>query len=178
MLEWFYQRGGDIRQIEENGDSTLSAAIRFCQPYAAIWLLQRGCRLTNRDIDYTFTHPFNHPSELLMGVLFKMTSKIRRASLFHSSSLGQKLQILRGLELYGEDENPNEEEADASFARFNQYNDETLVQKCLVVLANLIGRQSTTVEAGLNAVDSLSISSGCKFNLRELVIINLENIQS
>ena len=174
MLEWFYQRGGDIHQVEENGVRPLSEAIRLWQPYAAIWLFQRDCRLTNRDIDPTFIHP----SELLVGMLFKMTSKIRRASLFHSSSLYQKLWILRGLQLCDKDENPSEEEADARFARFNQYNDKRLEQKCMVTLANLIGQQSTTVEAGLNAVDCLSISSDCKFNLRELVTINLENSQS
>ena len=178
MLEWFCQQGGDIHQVIEDGNSTLSMAIARCQPQTAIWLFQRGCRLTNRDIDYTFTHRFIHPSEILMGVLLKMTSKIRRASLFYSSSLYQKLWILRGLKLCGEDEYPGEEDADARFARFNQYNDKTLEQKCLVTLANLIRQQSTTVEAGLNAVDSLSISSDCKFNLRELVTINLENNQS
>ena len=173
MLEWFYQQGGDL-QVIEDGKSTLSVAIDFCQPHAAIWLFQHGSRLTNRDIDPTSLHP----SELIMGMLFKMTSKIRRASLFHSSSLYQKLWILRGLQLCGENENLSEEDADARFTRFNQYNDKTLEQKCLVTLANLIGQQSTTVEAGLKAVDSLSISSDCKFNLRELVTINLENIQS
>ena len=69
----------------------------------------------------------------------------------------------------------SKEEADASFARFNQYNDKTLEHKCLVTLANLIGQQSDTLEAGLKAVDSLPISSDCKFNLRELVSINLES---
>ena len=169
MLEWFYQQGWDL-QVIKDGKSTLSVAIECCQPQAAIWLFQHGCRLTNRDIDPSFSHP----SELIMGMLFKMTSKIRRASLFHSSSLYQKLWILRGLQLCGENENPGEEETDARFARFNQYNDKTLEQKCLVRLANLIGQQSTTVEAGLNAVDCLPISSDCKFNLRELVAINLE----
>ena len=172
MLEWFYQQGWDFR-VTKDGKSTLSVAIEYCQPRAAIWLFQHGCRLTNRDIDPGFLHP----SERIMGMLFKMTSKIRRASLFHSSSLYQKLWILRGLQLCGENENPGEEEADARFARFNQYNDKTLEQKCLVRLANLIGQQSTTVEAGLNAVDCLPISSDCKFNLRELVAINLENNQ-
>ena len=173
MLEWFYQQGWDL-QVIKDGKSTLSVAIEYCQPQAAIWLFQRGCRLTNRDIDPGFLPP----GERIMGMLFKITSKIRRASLFHSSSLYQKLWILRGLQLCGENENPGEEEADARFARFNQYNDKTLEQKCLVRLANLIGQQSTTAEAGLNAVDCLPISSDCKFNLRELVAINLENIQS
>ena len=173
MLEWFYQQGWNLQFIKD-GKSTLSVAIKYCQPQAAIWLFQHGCRLTNRDIDPTLLHP----SELVMGMLFKMTSKIRRASLFHSSSLYQKLWILRALKLCVEDESPSEEEADARFARFNQYNDETLEQKCLVTLAKVIGQQSTTVEAGLNAVDSLSISSDCKFNLRELVTIYLENNQS
>ena len=173
MLEWFYQRGGDIYQINANGKSALSLAIDFSHPHAAMWLFQRGCRLTNRDIKPASLHP----CELIMGMLFKMTSKICRASLFHSSNLGQKRWILRGLKLCGEEEYPSEKDADARFAQFNQYNDKTLEQKCLVTLADLIRQQSTTVEAGLNAVDSLSISSDCKFNLRELVTINLENNQ-
>ena len=177
VLEWFYQQGGDFHQVIENGKSPFLEAIRCYKPQAAIWLFQRGCRLTNRDIDYILNGRFNFFSEvceMLMGVLFKMTSKIRRASLFHSSSLDQKLSILRRLQLCGENEDPSEEEADARFARFNQYNDKRLEQKCLVTLANLIGEQSTTVEAGLKVVDSLSIPSDCKFNLRELVTINLE----
>ena len=72
------------------------------------------------------------------------------------------------------DENPSEEEADASFARFNQYNDKTLEHKCLVAVAKLIEQQSGTLKAGLRVVDSLSISAVCKYNLRELVSINLE----
>ena len=178
VLEWFYQQGGDLHQVTENGKSAVLEAIQSDKPQAVIWLFQRGYRLTNRDIDYIFTRrlgPRSGISERLMGVLFKMTSKIRRASLFHSSSLYQKLWILtRLLQLCGENEDLSEEDADARFARFNQYNDKKLQQKCLVALANLIGEQSTTVEAGLNAVDSLSIPSDCKFNLRELVAINLE----
>ena len=44
----------------------------------------------------------------------------------------------------------------------------------MVTLANLIGQRSGTLEAALKAVDSLPLVSVCKFNLRELVIINLE----
>ena len=78
------------------------------------------------------------------------------------------LQCLRG------NESLSEAEADARFARFNQYNDKTLEHRCLVALANVIQQQSGTVEAGLKVVDSLPISPVCKFNLRELVNINLE----
>ena len=44
----------------------------------------------------------------------------------------------------------------------------------MTTLANFIGQQSGTLEAALKAVDSLPLSSVCKFNLRELVIINFE----
>ena len=107
-------------------------------------------------------------------MIFKMTSKIRRASLFHSSSLDQKLWILRELQLRGEDENPSEEEADARFARFNQYDDNTLEHKCLLAVANVIEQRSGTLKAGLKAIDNLLISSDCKFSLRELLGTDLE----
>ena len=170
MLEWFYQQGGDIYQIAVNGKGALSLAIDACQPQVAIWLFQRGCHLTRRDI----SRPYAHPRRLLASMIFKMTSKIRRASLFHSSSLDQKLWILRELQLRGEDENPSEEEADARFARFNQYDDNTLEHKCLLAVANVIEQRSGTLKAGLKAIDNLLISSDCKFSLRELLGTDLE----
>ena len=106
-------------------------------------------------------------------MIFKMTSKIARANFFHSCNVDEKLKLLDLLQLDGD--GPSEEEADACFARFNQYNDKTLEHKCIVVLANLIGQQSGALEASLKAVDSLPISSDGKFNLREeLVSINLK----
>ena len=107
-------------------------------------------------------------------MIFKLTPEIRRASLFHSCSLDAKRWLLRGLQLCSMNENPSEEEADASFARFNQYNDKTLEHKCLVAVAKLINPQSGTLKAGLKFVDSLSIIAACKYNLRELVSINLK----
>ena len=105
-------------------------------------------------------------------MIFKMTSGVRRASLFHSSGLSDKLRILKGLGRGNE--NLSEEKADANFAQFNQYNDKTLEHKCLMVLAKLIEQQAGTLRAGLKVVDSLSISADCKYNLRELVSINFE----
>ena len=69
---------------------------------------------------------------------------------------------------------PSEEEADASFARLNQYSDKTLEHKCLATLVNLIAQQVDTLKEGLKVVDSLPLSSVCKFNLQELLIIKLE----
>ena len=79
---------------------------------------------------------------------------------------------MRGLELCGEFENPSEEEADARFAPFDEYNDETLEQKCLLAVARIIER-SGTLKARLDTVDNLPISSVSKSNLRELIGINL-----
>ena len=66
----------------------------------------------------------------------------------------------------------SEEEADANFARFNQYNDKTLEHKSLLAVARIIGR-SGTLKARLDAIDNLPISSDSKGDLRELVGINL-----
>ena len=170
MVEWLCQQGEDVHQVEENGRSALSLAIDDCAPQLAIQLFHRGCRLIKGDIDLFHTRR----RKLLLGMIFKMTSNIRRANLFHSSSLDQKLWLLDLLQLDSDKEALSEEEADASFARFNQYNDKTLEHKCISVLANLIGQQADTLEAGLKVVDSLPLSPACKFNLRELVIINLE----
>ena len=168
MLEWFCQRGGDIYQIHAEGRSALSLAIDYGQVHAALWLFQRGCRLKKSDID----NYYSNREELILGMIFKMTSKAARATLFHASYLDQKHWILRGLELCGEDDYPSEEEADASFARFNQYNDKTLEHKSLLAVAKII-EQSGTLKARLDAVDNLPVSSVSKSNLRELVGINL-----
>ena len=168
MLEWFCQQGEDLRQVEENGEGALSMAIYAREPQVALWLLHRGCRLRKGDIRYAFPSP----GKSVLGMIFKMTSRIRRASLFHSSNLKYKLRLLEALQL--DSKGLSEAEADASFARFNQYDDKTLEHKCIVALANLIGQQSGTLEAALKAVDSLPLVSVCKVNLRELVIINLE----
>ena len=108
----------------------------------------------------------------MLGMIFKLTPGIRRADLFHSSSLDEKLQLLHVLRLCSDDENPSEEEADASFARFNQYNDKTLEHKCLLAVTRIIER-SGTFKARLDAVDNLPIPSDCKCKLRQLVGINL-----
>ena len=168
MMEWFCQRGGDIYQILAEGRSALSLAIDYEQVHAALWLFQRGCRLIKSDIDNYYANR----EELILGMIFKMTSKAARATLFRASYLDQKRCILRGLELYGEDEYPSEEEADASFARFNQYNDKTLKHKCLLAVARIIER-SGTLKARFDTVDNLPVSSDCKCDLRELVGINL-----
>ena len=168
MMEWFCQRGGDIYQILAEDRSALSLAIDYEQVHVALWLFQRGCRLIKSDIDNYYANR----EELILGMIFKMTSKAARATLFHASYLDQKRCILRGLELYGEDEYPSEEEADASFARFNQYNDKTLKHKCLLAVARIIER-SGTLKARLDTVDNLPVSSDCKCDLRELVGINL-----
>ena len=102
-----------------------------------------------------------------------MMSRIGRAKLFHSSSPNDKSRLIRTLQLDRRNWDPYED-VDVTFARFNQYNDKTLEHKCLVTLANLIEQQSSTLEAGLQAVDSLTVSSDCKSNLRELVSIILE----
>ena len=111
-------------------------------------------------------------------MIFKMTSQIRRAHLFHSSGLTQKLRLLGLLQLKGQNVTLSEEEADASFARLNQYSDKTLEHKCLAALVNLIAQQVDTLKEGLKVVDSLPLTSVCKFNLRELFIIKLENNNS
>ena len=170
MVEWFCQQGEDLHQVEVNGEGALSLAIGCSRPQVARWLFHRGFRLTRRDVNYAC---YRHEKQVL-GMIFKMTSKIGRASFFHSCNLDEKLKLLDLLRLDGDNEGPSEEEADACFARFNQYNDKKLEHKCMVVLANLIGQQSGALEASLKAVDSLPISSDCKFNLRELVSINLE----
>ena len=146
-------------------------AIYNGQPQVARWLLQRGLRLKKRDMQLACPHS----TKLVLCMIFKLSSKIRRAHLFHSASLQQKLWLLRALQLGSDNKATSEEEADACFARFNRHNDKTLEHKCLVTLANLIGQQSGTLEAGLKAVDSLPIFSDGKFNLRELITINLEN---
>ena len=171
ILEWFCQQGEDICQVKGRGKGALSMAIYDCQPQVARWLFQRGFRLTKRDMIYAFPDS----RKLVMCMIFKMSSKIRRAHLFHSASLRQKLRLLCALQLGSDNKATSEEEADACFARFNRHNDKTLEHKCLVTLSNLIGQQSGTLEAGLEAVDSLPISSDGKFNLRELITINLEN---
>ena len=169
MVEWFCQQGEDLHQVQVNGKGALSLAIGSCKPQVARWLLHRGCRLTRRDVNYTYYRC----EKQVLGMIFKMTSKIARANFFHSCNVDEKLKLLDLLQLDGD--GPSEEEADACFARFNQYNDKTLEHKCIVVLANLIGQQSGALEASLKAVDSLPISSDGKFNLREeLVSINLK----
>ena len=168
MLEWFCQQGEDLHQVEANGKGALSLAIHAREPQIALWLLHRGCRLTKQDIRQTFASR----GKLVLGMIFKMTSRIRRASLFHSLNLNCKLWLLRELQLYSDNMDPSEEEADASFARFNQYNDKTLEHKSLLAVARIIGR-SGTLKARLDAIDNLPISSDGKCNLRELVGINL-----
>ena len=170
LLQWYCQQGVDIHQIETNGKGALSMAIQSCEPQVAKWVFQHGFHLIARDIKYAFPNP----CELVLGMIFKMTSKIRRAKLYHSVRLDRKLWLLHGLRLDIKNENPSAEEADARFARFNHYNDNTLEHKCLVALANLIGQQCGTLEAGLKNVDSLPISADCRFNLRELVNINFD----
>ena len=181
MLEWFCQRGGDIDQIDVNGQGALSLAIDASQPQVALWLLGRGCGLTKRDIAYTFHRRrlfqpkrARNFSELLLSMIFAMTSKIRRASLFHSCSLEQKFWLLYCLELYGVNEKPSEEEVDACFARFNQYDDKTLEHKCLLAVTKVIKQRSDTLKVRLDAIDSLSIPFDCKGNLRDLVSVNPE----
>ena len=180
MLEWFCQRGGDIAQIDVNGQSVLSLAIDASQPQVALWLLGRGCGLTKRDIAYTFHRRRLSPPkrvrnsrELLLGMIFAMTSKIHRASLFHACSLQQKFWLLYCLGLYGVNEKPSEEEVDACFARFNQYNYKTLEHKCLLAVSRVIKQRSGTLKACLDAIDSLPVSCDCKGSLRELAGINL-----
>ena len=181
MLEWFCQWGGDIDQIDVNGQSALSLVIDASQPQVALWLLRRGCHLTKRDIACNFHRNRQFPPkrvrnsrELLLGMIFAMTSKIHRASLFQSCSLAQKFWLLYCLGLYGVHENPSEEEVGACFARFNQYNDKTLEHKCLLAVSRVIKQRSGTLKVRLDAVDSLPIPSDCKGNLRDLVRVNLE----
>ena len=173
MLEWFCHQGEDLFQVKADGKGALSLAIEASEPEVARWLFRRGFQLTKGDLDYIF--PDSRHRVLIM--IFRMTSRIRRANLFHSSFLNQKLRLLIGLGC-NRDNGDLIEEANTSFARFNQYNDKTLEHKCLVTLANLIGQQSGTLKAGLKVVDSLPIPSDCKFNLQELITINLENVKS
>ena len=170
MLEWLYRQGGDVGQIEFKGKSALSVAINSGQAQVALWLFQRGFFLINGDFDHIYTHPETQ----ILGMVLKMTSKIRRFILFHSADPNQKVRLLRALQLCGDDENPSEEEADASFARFNQYSDKTLKHNCLVTLARLIGQQAGTLKAGLKAIDNLPITSDCKFDLRQLLPISFK----
>ena len=201
LVEWLCEQGEDLHQFEVNGRSALSIAIEQGSPQLAIQLFHRGCRLITRDI---IDIPCRGRSdELLLGMIFEMTSQIRRAHLFYSSSLIQKLRLLNllqlnshevtpseeeadtsfdrfklrllgFLQLNGHNVTPSEEEADASFARLNQYSDKTLEHKCLAALVNLIAQQVDTLKEGLKVVDSLPLFHVCKFNLRELLIIKLE----
>ena len=170
MLEWFCQQCEDFFQIKQFGKGALSLAIEASQPQVARWLFRRGFQLTKGDCRQAFPNS----GDRVFSMIFKMTSGIRRASLFHSCELSDKLRILAGLGRLRDNENLSEEEADANFARFNQYNDKTLEHKCLVTLAKLIEQQSGTLKRGFKVVDSLSISAVCKYKLRELVGINLE----
>ena len=166
-VEWFWQQGEDLHQFEENGDGALSLAIRAYEPQIVRWLFRRGFRLTRKDLDSVFADD----TKQMIGMIFEMTSRILRACLFLAASADQKSRLSGLLQLDSENKNPGEE-VDARFARINQYNDKTLEHKCLVALANVIGQQSATLEAGLKAVDSLPMSFDCKFNLRELISIN------
>ena len=169
-VEWFCQQGEDLHQFEENGDGALSLAIRACEPQMARWLFRHGFRLTRKDLDSVCADR----TKRMLGMIFKMMSRILRANLFRAASADQKSRLLGLLPLDSENVNPSED-ADARFARFNQYSDKTLEHKCLVALASVIGQQSSNLEAGLKAVDSLPMSFDCKFNLRELVSINYHN---
>ena len=171
MLEWFCQQSKNIYQVKENCQNALTQAIRDDKPRVAIWLLHRGFRLIKRDIDCTY----NRPRGQLLSMIFKMTSKIGRANLFHSLSPELKLWLLVILNLYSysyfdfvNNKLPSEAEVNARFARFNGCDDETLEHKCLIALTKVIKQRSGTFEAALKAIDSLPISSGCKFDLREL----------
>ena len=181
MLEWLCQHGGDIHQVDVDGKGALSVAIDASEPLVAVWLFHRGCHLINEDIDHVFSFNelllflvFNNFSKQLLAMIFKMTSKIRRASLYHSSGPDQKLRLLETLGLYGDNEKLSEKEADARFARFNQYNDKTLEHKSMLVVAKTIKQRSGTLRARLDTIDSLPVSSGCKGKLRDLVSIDLE----
>ena len=180
MLEWFCQRGVDLHQVERNGKGALSLAIEAFDPQVAMWLFHRGLRLTKKDIE----HAFSSPRRNVLRMLINMTSRIRRANLFHSLDLKQKLWLLDALQLRGGSEvqgmidsnsdDLDEKAANACFARFNQHNDKTLEHKSIVVLAGLVREQSRTLEEGLKTVDDLPIPLSCKGNLRELVVINFE----
>ena len=169
LLEWFYRQGGDVCH-EFKSKSALSKAIGFGQAQVTLWLFQRGFFLTKGDLD----HIPSHPVAQILGMVFKMTSKIRRFILFHSADPNQKVSLLRALQLCRDDENPSEGEADASFARFNQYSDKTLKHECLFAVASIIRQRSGALEAGLKAVDNLPITSDCKFDLRELLPISFK----
>ena len=176
MLEWFCQQSKNTYRIKENCQNALSQAIRGDKPRVAIWLLHRGFRLTKGDIHCTYNRP-NRPRWRLLSMIFKMTSKIGRANLFHSLGPELKLWLLVILNLYSyfdfvNNKHPSEAEVNARFARFNGCNDETLEHKCLIALTKVIEQRSGTFEAGLKAIDSLPISSGCKFDLRELFCIS------
>ena len=170
ILEWFCRQGEDLYQVEENDEDAMSLAIHSCQPQVARWLFHRGFRLKQRDIKYAF---FDTEVSVLC-MIFKMMSGIRRANFFHSLRLNHKLWLLHALQLDSNGGDLSEKEVDASFARFNRYNDKTLEHKCLVALATCIGQQSDTLKAGLEVVDSLPITPDGKFNLRELVSIKLK----
>ena len=170
MLEWFCQQGEDFFQVKQNGQGALSLAIETFEPQVARWLFRRGFQLTKGDI----RHACPDSGDRVFSMIFKMTSGVRRASLFHSSGLSDKLRILRGLGRLRGNENLSEEKADANFAQFNQYNDKKLEHKCLIAVANVIKQQSGTVEAGFKVADSLSIAPVCKRNLREMVSMNFE----
>ena len=180
MLEWFCQRGVDLHQVEKDGKGALSLAIEAFEPHVAMWLFHRGLRLTKKDIE----HAFSSHRKLVLVTIFKMTSRIRRANLFHTLNLKHKLWLLDALQLYkgskdqrmidSNSEDLSEEEANVSFVRFNQYNDKTLQHKSLVVLSSFIGEQFSTLEQRFNTVDHLPIPIICKDNLRELIGINLE----
>ena len=169
LLEWFYRQGGDVCH-EFKSKSALSKAIGFGQAQVTLWLFQRGFFLTKGDLD----HIPSHPVAQILGMVFKMTSNIRRFILFHSADPNQKVSLLRALQLCRDDENPSEGEADASFARFNQYSDKTLKHECLFAVASIIRQRSGALEAGLKAVDNLPITSDCKFDLRELLPISFK----
>ena len=173
MLEWFCQQSKNTYRIKENCQNALSQAIRGDKPRVAIWLLHRGFRLTKGDIHCTY----NRPRWRLLSMIFKMTSKIGRANLFHSLGPELKLWLLVILNLYSyfdfvNSKRPSEAEVNARFARFNGCNDETLEHKCLIALTKVIEQRSGTFEAGQKAIDSLPISFGCKFDLRELFCIS------
>ena len=169
VVEWFCQQGVDLHQVEVDGEGALSLAIGCSRPQVARWLFHRGFRLTKRDIKYAC----RWFEKQVLRMIFKMTPRIRRANLFHSCSLDQKLRLLDLLRPDSDNQVLSEEEADASFARFNQYNDKTLEHKCLMAVARIIEQRSGTLKARLDAVDNLPISSGGKGDLRELVGINL-----
>ena len=175
MLEWFCQQGEDLFQVRANGKGALSLAIANTKPQAAIWLFRRGLQLSKSDFKYAFGNQGRQ--DQVLSMILNMTSRSCRATLFHASGLNEKLRILTMLGRLRSNERLSEAEADASFARFNQYNDQKLEHKCLVALANIIKQQSGTAEAGFKVVDSLPIAPVCKCNLREMVSMNFVNFE-